>query len=382
MTPRVLLCGRPDLLSKPGGDTRQILTLHQHLGGASRLSLQLRPALRGVDVVHVFNLSRPLEPAVQAEHARRAGLPVVCTPIYQDLREYNRRGRYGAGRLLFRLLGRDDRRLEDLRALVNLTRAGAEAPAALPLLARACARHLPGAGDRSDLQQRVLESATTVVFNSRLEAETVQRSNLIRELPPSRQAIAPLGVVPEELEQLDPGPFVRRFGVEGFVLSVARLEDLKNQLALIRALEGEPVPLVLVGQPNRLHRGYCRAVQAAARARPRTLLLRLDRPLLLSAMAAAAVHALPSWFETAGLTSLEAAVAGCVIVSTDRGYARAYLGDDAIYCSPCAPDSIRSAVLQARGARPSAALRQRILSRFTVAHTAAAMQQIYERAAA
>lgn len=378
---RVLLCGRPDLLTKPGGDTRQILSLARHLGPAARLSLELRPKLDGVQLVHLFNLSRPIEPAVQLDWARRHGRPVVLTPIYQDLREYNRRGRHGAGRLAFRALGAQDGRLETARALLNLARAGGDAVrAGLPLLARGA---LDRGGDAAlALQEGLLASSDLRVFNSSLEEQTVQRC--LPTVPVRSGAVVPVGVDPDELAAADPRPFLRRYGLApGFVLSVGRVEDLKNQLALLRALAPQrALQLVLIGQPNPRHAGYVDAVARAAAARPRTMLIhRLERPLLLSAMAAAAVHVLPSWFETVGLVSLEAAALGCAVVSTDRGYAREYLGEEACYCDPSVPGSIERAVLEALERGGSAALRRRVLERYTEPAVARRMGELYRQVA-
>lgn len=379
--PRVLLCGRPDLLTKPGGDTRQLLSLERHLGPRARLSLELRPALDDIDLVHLFNLSRPVEPAVQLDWARRHGRPTVLTPIYQDLREYNRLGRHGAGQLAFRALGARDGRLETVRALLNLARAGGRGlRAGLPLLARGALER--GAEAALALQAGILANSDLLVFNSALEEQTVQRC--LPTVPARPSAVVPVGVDPDELAAADPRPFLRRYGLApGFVLSVGRIEDIKNQLALIRALERErTLQLVLVGPPNPRHAGYVNAVARAAAARPRTMLVhRLERPLLLSAMAAAAVHVLPSWFETAGLVSLEAAALGCAVVSTDRGYARGHLGEDAGYCDPSAPTSIRRAVLDALERGPSAPLRRRVLERYTEAAVAGRMEELYRRVA-
>jgi glycosyltransferase involved in cell wall biosynthesis len=79
----------------------------------------------------------------------------------------------------------------------------------------------------------------------------------------------------------------------------------------------------------------------------------------------AAVHVLPSWRETPGLVSLEAAAAGCRIVTTSYGSVREYFGDLAWYCNPSDLMSIRSAVLLALEATPNHALREKILSSFT-----------------
>ena len=385
MSPRVLLCGRPDLLAKPGGDTRQIQTLRRALGGETGLCLDLAPDCAGYDVVHVFNLSRPVEPALQAQHARRLGAPVVCTPIFQDLWRYNRWGRVGSGRAVFSALGRDDGRLEDLRALVNLLRAGPAELRRRPGLCAGLARHgLWGSGGCSavDLQRRLLARSQAVVFNSRLEEQSVLRCLGLSSKDINGEVV-PVGIDPTELEDADPAPFSRRFGLERFVLSVGRIEDLKNQLTLIEALADLPVPLVIVGGVNPRHRWYNRSLERAAAARPSTMILRgLPRTELISAMAAAAVHVLPSWFETAGLTSLEAALTGCAVVSTDSGYAQAYLGSEAHYCDPGDPGSIREAVEAALLRGPSEELRQRILDRFTVDASAAAMARIYGEVAA
>jgi hypothetical protein len=381
----VLLCGRPDLVTKPGGDTRQILALQRCLGPGVTLSLELRPPLWGQQLVHVFNLSRPLEPALQAAWAREAGLPVVCTPIYQDLAEYNRRGRRGAGRVLFRALGQRDDRLEDARALANLLRAGVRQLAGRPRLALGLLSHALGGRGTSAvaLQRGLLVNSVSVVFNSSLEASTV-RSRLKLSRNEYIEEIVPVGIDPAELGAPDPGPFERRYGAQPeTVLCVGRIEDLKNQLTLIRALRDEPLRLVLVGDENPLHRGFARAVRRAAAARPRTLLLSgLSRGLLLSAMAAARVHVLASWFETAGLVSLEAAACGCAVVSTSRGYARAYLGDEAHYCDPGDPRSIREAVLAALQRGPAEGLRRRVLQQLTVQRAAGLMRDVYLRAVA
>jgi len=382
MTPRVLLCGRPDLLSKPGGDTRQILTLQRSLGPRARLCLDLDPPTRGVELVHVFNLSRPVEPYLQARVARRAGLPVVCTPIFQDLHAYNRRGRHGVGKQVFAALGRRDDRLEDARALVNLRRSGARALLRRPRLSAGLLAHaLTGGGGVSAtrLQRWLVRHASALVVGAPEEARTLAR-RLGITLAPGQVAVVPVGVDPRELGHPDPRPFVRRHHLRDFVLCVGRIEDLKNQLALVEALRNLPLPLVLVGGVNPAHRGYARAVRRALARTSRSVHVGgLQRPMLLSAMAAAAVHVLPSWVETTGLVSLEAAACDCAVVSTSHGYARATLGDDAQYCDPGDPVTITRAVERALERGPSLALKQRVMTQFTVDRAGRNVAEVYER---
>ena len=77
------------------------------------------------------------------------------------------------------------------------------------------------------------------------------------------------------------------------------------------------------------------------------------------------VHVLPSWFETTGLSSLEAAAMGCNIVITNRGDAKEYFGESAFYCDPGSPESIRQAVEEASLHEGNEALRKKILESYT-----------------
>lgn len=382
--PRVLLCGRPDLLRKPGGDTFQIVSLQRALGSSAGLSLDLDPDLGGYDLVHVFNLSRPVEPALQARAAARAGIPVITTTIFQDLTRYNAGGRHGLGKAALKLLGGDDERLEDARALLNLSRAGFAELLRRPGLSAGLVSHaLTGKGPSATaLQRELLANSRALVFNSQLEADRLTRC--LGPAPAGARAeVVPVGIDVQAFQNPDAAPFTRRFGLKGCVLSLGRIEDLKNQLALVEALAPLKLPLVLAGGENPRHRGYARAVRQAAAARPDTHVVgQLDRGMVASALAAARVHVLPSWFETAGLASLEAAVAGCAVVSTDEGYARAYLGDEAEYCDPSDPGSIRAAVERALERGPSRRLRDRVMERFTVERGAEAMTGVYHRAMA
>jgi len=95
----------------------------------------------------------------------------------------------------------------------------------------------------------------------------------------------------------------------------------------------------------------------------------------------AKVHVLPSWFETTGLSSIEAAVMGCNIVITDKGDTVEYFGDDAFYCDPSSPDSILRAIQKAGAAAEPAKLRERILARHTWKQAAIQTLKAYQIAA-
>ena len=113
-------------------------------------------------------------------------------------------------------------------------------------------------------------------------------------------------------------------------------------------MKGLSMPVVFVGSLNSAHRRYSKEVLRETNKRDNCHFLgQLSRGMLASAYAAAKVHVSPSWFETTGLAGLEAGVADCNIVSTDRGYAKDYLKDYAWYCDPSNLCSIRNTVKDA-----------------------------------
>jgi glycosyltransferase involved in cell wall biosynthesis len=90
------------------------------------------------------------------------------------------------------------------------------------------------------------------------------------------------------------------------------------------------------------------------------------------------VHILPSWFETTGLSSLEAAAMGCNVVITNRGDAKEYFKSEAWYCDPDSPQSIYDAVEAAAGSVFNEALRIRIHENYTWKTAAALTFNVYK----
>ena len=135
--------------------------------------------------------------------------------------------------------------------------------------------------------------------------------------------------------------FVQKYHMDNFVLCVGRISARKNQLALMSAFNETDYKLVLIGSNN--NEEYYKACRDAANAH--TLFIdEMKYENLASAYAAAKVHVMPSWFETPGLSSLEAGLAGCNIVTTDRGCAREYFKNMAAYCDPLSEKNIRQQV--------------------------------------
>ena len=100
---------------------------------------------------------------------------------------------------------------------------------------------------------------------------------------------------------------------------------------------------------------------------------------LISYYQKAKVHVLPSWFETTGLSSIEAAVMGCNIVITDRGDTKEYFGSNAFYCEPSEPESILVAVIKASHSPYNENFHEMILNRYTWKRAATETLKAYQQ---
>jgi glycosyltransferase involved in cell wall biosynthesis len=148
------------------------------------------------------------------------------------------------------------------------------------------------------------------------------------------------------LDFLDPDPeaFIAKYGLRDFVLVVGRFDSSKNQLMLLHAMKNVDIPLVLVG--NMLVPEYVELCKQIAG--PRAVFIPyLELSELRSAYAAARVHVLPSFMETCGMVTVEAALANCNVVASCTGYEIEYFREYAYYCDPVDADSIRNSVLRA-----------------------------------
>jgi glycosyltransferase involved in cell wall biosynthesis len=308
----------------PGGGENQLVQTSRHLhdlGVPVRPFSPWRDRLDDARLIHLYGMSR--EGLELARVARSRRVPVVLSPICWF----------------------------EPRALAAL--APSHGRGAIDLAKWAARRALPRLpGWRREL----LDLSDAILPNSRAEADQLSR---LFGTDGRKVHIVPNGVDPR-FAGASPDAFRERYGLGEFVLYVGRIELRKNVLGLIQAARLACLPLVAIGAVVPGHEAYGEACGREGGDRV-VWIGRVDHadPLLSSAMAAARVFALPSWFETPGLAALEAAVAGCSIVITPYGCTREYFGDRAEYARPGKVTEIAEALARAwdgtgRG-RPGAA---------------------------
>jgi glycosyltransferase involved in cell wall biosynthesis len=208
-----------------------------------------------------------------------------------------------------------------------------------------------------------LNECQAILPNSRIEVEVLRKIFSIRD--DQTFFIIP-NAADKSFINATPELFWSKYNIFDFVLCVGRIEERKNQLSLIRALSGIGNTLVLIGGADRRRVSADYFKFCKKEAGNNVLFIDwIEGEYLSSAYAAAKLHALVSWYETPGLTSLEAGLAGCNIVTTNRGSTKEYFSDYAWYCDPSDITSIRKSIVEAYETEPNPKLKQHILDNFT-----------------
>lgn len=221
------------------------------------------------------------------------------------------------------------------------------------------------AGVRTDLDcvHDICQYSNKVLPNTYAEKKFIEKGIGIKS---EKIKVTPNGVE-ERFANADPSLFTEKYGLKDFILSVGNFGyKRKNMLNLIYALEKIDHPAVLIGTIyNNSYGNKCREIMQKS-----SNILWLDaldhnNPLLASAYAASRVFALPSYFETPGLTALEAALAGPNIVITPFGGTKEYFGNMAEYVNPRDISSIEHCIIRALQKEINPELKKHIFDTYT-----------------
>lgn len=207
------------------------------------------------------------------------------------------------------------------------------------------------------LRNKILLEADALLPNSTMEVDVLKRDFKINK---------PCYIIPNCSDRMfyhvNGRIFNEKYNLRDFVLCVGRLSYRKNQLALINAMKNTDHKLVLIGRKS--SEEFYQLCKNAANENV-IFIDELKHHELASAYGAAKVHILPSWFETPGLSSLEAGLAGCNIVSTDKGCTKEYFKDMVHYCNPENTESIYASIESAYGKPKDIALSDYIFKNYT-----------------
>jgi len=343
-----------------GGDTVQMnktakalqenFDVSVELGGISDLRS------KNYDLVHFFNVRCPQDILEGVRHCVKNNVPYVLSTIYGSYKEGDQKARSGLISVLGCLL--TEFQLEYLKILARSLLRFKFSVSIIWVLLRGYLK----------AQKYILSHAKVILPNSDTEA-----TRLIEVFELDSVDIKVI------VNGYDDKLFVLREGetkkIRSGVLCVSRIESRKGILDLVNAAKILPdVKFTIVGKSSKFGRTYYDNVLKTASENV-TFINFTPQDKLVEIYASHLIHILPSWIETPGLSSLEAAAMGCSLIVTDRGDTEWYFGDSALYCEPGNPRSIARCITKAL--KEPRYCCQEILAKFTWDEAAAQTYDVY-----
>lgn len=341
---KVLFIARNTLFKVSGGDTVQVLETAAHLRELG-IEVDVKTTSEisdysNYDLLHFFNIIRPSD---ILPHIQNTKLPYVVSTIFVDYAEFEKNNRHGVSGLLLGLLHSDG--VEYVKNIVrSVVRGDDKIPMSYLLK-----------GHRKSLKT-VAQKATLLLPNSHSEYKRLQINYGIT----NKYSVIPNGIN----TSLFHGSINEEEKDQHLVVCVGRIEGRKNQHRLIEALNDTHYKLLLIGDPAPNQNAYYQLCKKKA-ASNIEFIHQLPQHELEPFYRKAKVHVLPSWFETTGLSSLEAGMMGCNVVISDKGDVRDYFGDFAFYCNPSSSDSIKYSIDMAASSPINSEFQQYILQHYT-----------------
>ena len=337
---KVLMLGRLGLLEGGGGDLIQIDNTAKELrklGVEVDIKTDLNVDMVSYDVVHVFQLDWGADNYFYAKRAKRFNKPLVLSPIHHNINEvkkfddnyvfdYRRVSRY-----LFKNQFSRDVFKNFYRAILSPKKIK---PVLWSILLGLKNMHISS-----------LKLSDAILVQTKAEALDLESTYGVKL---KNWKIVVNGVGDKFLEERK---YKNPFKFENYIICVGRVEPRKNQLNIICAVDGLrkeenlDIKLVFIGKFNMVnHLEYTLRFKSLLKKYSWiTHVECVPYEDIANYYHFAKVGVSASWFETTGLTSLEALFSGSnAVASGDR--AKEYLGDHVSYCFPDDVSSIKQAL--------------------------------------
>jgi glycosyltransferase involved in cell wall biosynthesis len=371
---KILMLGRIGLLEARGGDRIQVENTAAELrklgvGVDIRTDMDFKPW--EYDLIHIFQLDWVPETYFYAKKILKYHKSYILSPIHHDIREVKKFDDEFVFdfRRVSKILFRDQFKRDTFK---NVYRSIFEWRMIKPTLFSVFRGF-------KKMQKEVLEKADAVLVQTVKEAEDLKKTfDVDFEWDKVLNGVGKAFI--------DPKSYKNPFDFEDYIMCVGRIEPRKNQLSVIRAVKkfreetGLDVKLVLIGKTSPIkHFEYNVLINKLIRENK--WIQQLDGGIshtdLPSYYHYAKVCVSASWFETTGLTSLEALYCGTNTVASGLR-AKEYLGGYASFCKPDDIDSIKEAIKQEYFA-PRPALSENIRKEYTWKNAAAKTLDVYKR---
>lgn len=352
---KILFIARATLYDSPGGDTIQIIRTAEEL---TKINVEVEIGLtnqkfdyKKYDIIHFFNIIRPSDILEHFDPKRNN----VISTIFVDYEEAEIKSGSFLRSNLTKILGGDN--IEYLKAI---------------------AKHI--LGKEKIISKKYIywghyKSIKFLYKNAKalLPNSESEKNRLIKKYGKTTAIHEKVVNAIEKTENVVPNN-----NYKDAVICVGRIERRKNQLNLIKAMNGLDIKCYIIGKPALNDLEYYEECKRSAEKNI-FFIDGLKQEKVYEIMSAARVHVLPSWFETTGLVSLEAYYFNCNIVITDKGDQKEYFQNYATYCKPENINSIRESILTAYKKPFDEEFKRFIIDNYTWSKTAEQTKKNYKK---
>ena len=355
---KVLFQTRTNLFDAPGGDMVQMLKTKEFLekqGVQVDISLELEPDLKGYDIVHLFNLMEPQDIYIQMRNAKKQHKKIVLSTIYGLYTEFERKARGGFFQKVANVLS--SYQIAFIKTLLKQYKDKRMHSGVYSMMYKGY----------YGLMKEIVDNTSVFLPNSVSEMNRVAKEFKLKDY---KFVSIPNAIDKSVFTDADTDESQNPYSqYKDCILCAARIEGRKSTLNLVRAVKGTNYNLVLVGKESANQQAYVNQVHAEAGDNV-FFLGTLPHDDLRNLYKMTKVHALVSWMETPGLSSLEAAAMGCNIVVTRKGDTYDYFEDYAFYCEPDDVNSIKNAIDKAFNSPVNPELKKKVLEKYIWEKTA------------
>ena len=364
---RVLFQTRTNLYDAPGGDLIQINKTKLFLekqGVSVDISLDFNPDLAEYDVVHLFNLMDPQDIYLQMLNAKKQNKKIVLSTIYGLYTEFERKARGGLFQKIANYLS--PYQIGYIKLLVRHFHEKRFHKGVYYMLFKGYYR----------LMKEIVDNVDVFLPNSNSEMNRVAKEFKLKNF----NYVAIPNSIDKSVFKEEPLQTENKYNqYKNCIVCAARIEGRKSTLNLVRAVKNTDYKLVLVGNASQNQKEYINQVHEESGDNV-VFLGQISHEDLRDLYKVAKVHALVSWMETPGLSSLEAGAMDCNIVVTKKGDTEEYFEDLAYYCEPDDVNSIKNAIDLAYNNPVNPKLKTRILENYTWEKTAEKTLEAYQLA--
>lgn len=324
---KILFICRSTYLEGFGGDSIQMLSTAKYLRKMD-VEVDIKKCNEKIDysyydLIHIFNIIRPADSLV---HTIRGGKPYVISSIFLDYEAFEKNHRKGILKWMNRFLSKSA--IEYMKSVGRHFKNGE----------KIVSPQYWWLGHKKSIK-RLYKNANMILPNS--HSEYFRLSEFVGLAQKYKVIYNGIDHIEHMVSDTAELPKDKKL-----VLCVARIEGNKNQYRLIKALNNTEFHLKIIGKPAPNHRRYYEKCKKIAASNVEFCgFIPLEG--LIKNYRIAKVHILPSYSETCGLSSLEAAYHQCSLVITKGGDTEEYFQKEAFYCNPNEEKSILEAVRKA-----------------------------------